>query len=81
MSADVNVSARVRMKAAEEGISLAEVAKRMDTSPQALSALLKTNNPKATHLAKIADALGVTVEYLLSPVSPTEYGAAMLKAI
>ena len=81
MDAGVNVSARVRMKAADAGISLAEVARRMGTSPQALSALLRTNNPKATHLAEMADALGVSVDYLLSPVSPTEYGEAMLKAI
>ena len=53
-------------------ISLAELARRIDLSPQALNDVIQRGNMKATMLLEIAKVFNVPMEILMRPVSETD---------
>ncbi|SCJ78792.1 Uncharacterised protein [uncultured Flavonifractor sp.] len=61
----MDTSKKIKMACAYCGISEAELARRLDTSPQAFNQRMKTGRWSDTDLGKIADALGavVTLEF------------------
>jgi transcriptional regulator with XRE-family HTH domain len=70
--------ARVEILCADRGISMAELARRMDMTRQGLYALLMRSNPRIKQLQRMACGLGVHVDALLTQVHPAEYGRAAL---
>jgi len=61
---------RVKSICKEQGITLKELAKRMNISPEALSRLVSENgNPTLSTLGNVAKALGVEVYELLDDFS------------
>lgn len=53
---------QIRVLCVRTGVSLSELARRINQSPQNFNAKLKRNTISQDELNKIADALGVTYE-------------------
>ena len=58
----MTTSEQIRVLCVRTGVSLSELARRIDQSPQNFNAKLKRNTITQDELNKIADALGVTYE-------------------
>ncbi len=56
----MTTSEQVRVLCVRTGVSLAELARRIDQTPQNLNAKLKRNSLTQNELHEIANALGVT---------------------
>lgn len=54
---------KVKDLAKDKNISLNEVAEKLETSPQALSRMLKENSTKVSTLEQFASIFGVSVSY------------------
>ena len=61
-SGKMTTSEQIRVLCVRTGVSLSELARRIDQSPQNFNAKLKRNTITQDELNKIADALGVTYE-------------------
>lgn len=59
----MNVSEKIRVLAATNNISIAEIARRLNTSPQSFNGKLRRESFTINDLEKIADAVGVELEY------------------
>lgn len=57
----MNTSKKIKMALAYLGMSEAELARRVGTSPQAFSQRMKTGRWKSEDLKKIAEALGCEI--------------------
>lgn len=76
---DINqFKARFEIECRKAGLSLSEVARRLGKAPQTLHLMVQRGNPRVELLSGIAAVLGCTVEQLLAPVTPEEYGTTML---
>lgn len=65
--AKAHVAANVKRLMEEQGVSQAELARRLKTHEMAVSRLVRgTNEPSVTFLANVSEALGVTVDTLLA---------------
>jgi len=64
---------KVRVLSARRDLSVAELARRIGMSRQALNELLRTGNPSLGHVRRIADALDVPPADLLRPVTEDEW--------
>ena len=53
---------QIRVLCVRSGISLSELSRRIEQSPQNFNAKLKRNTVSQAELMKIADALGITYE-------------------
>ena len=58
----MTTSEQIRVLCVRMGISLSELARRINQSPQNFNAKLKRNTITQDELIRIADALGVTYE-------------------
>ena len=58
----MTTSEQIRVLCARTGVSLSELARRIDQSPQNFNAKLKRNTVTQDELNKIANALGATYE-------------------
>jgi transcriptional regulator with XRE-family HTH domain len=70
--------ARVELECSNRGITLSEYARRLKRSPQGLNDLLNRNSPRLSTIEEMAQALGITVEQFLKPVTAAEYGEAKI---
>ena len=70
--------ARLEVERRKQGLTLAQVAERMGRSPGALTEVLRNGNPTLTTINDLAATLGVPSSEILRPVTPEEYGEAML---
>lgn len=61
-SAKMTTSEQIRVLCVRTGVSLSELARRINQSPQNFNAKLKRNTITQDELNMIADALGVTYE-------------------
>ena len=52
------------------GISMTEVAKMLQTSPQALSKMIRENSTKVSTLEKLSEIFNVPVGYFFNEVTP-----------
>lgn len=59
----MTVSEKIRVLAAMNNISIAEIARRLNTSPQSFSGKLKRESFTINDLEEIADVVGVTFDY------------------
>ena len=59
----MTTSEQIRVLCVRSGISISELARRIDQSPQNFNAKLKRNTVSQEELNRIADALGVTYEH------------------
>ena len=59
----MNVSEKIRVLAATNNISIAEIARRLNTSPQSFNGKLRRESFTIKDLEKIADVVGVELEY------------------
>ena len=73
--------ARVEIEAHRNDWTLAEVARRVNRTPQALQDILKRGNPTLATLREFADALSIPAEEMMSEVDPSEYGEVMIPKI
>jgi len=55
----------IKKKIQQRGMTLAEVAAKMNVAPPTLTSIIKSDNPKFKSLQGIADAIGITVSELL----------------
>ena len=58
----MDISKKIRIACAARGISLAELARRLETTPQNMSGRLKVGTFTGEELERIAQALEATVE-------------------
>ena len=58
----MTTSEQIRVLCVRTGVSLSELARKINQSPQNFNAKLKRNTVTQDELNKIADALGVTYE-------------------
>lgn len=58
----MTTSEQIRVLCVRSGISISELARRINQSPQNFNAKLKRNTVTQNELNRIADALGVTYE-------------------
>ncbi len=58
----MTTSEQIRVLCVRTGVSLSELARRINQSPQNFNAKLKRNTVTQDELNRIADALGVTYE-------------------
>ena len=58
----MTTSEQIRVLCVRTGVSLSELARRINQSPQNFNAKLKRNTVTQDELIRIADALGVTYE-------------------
>ena len=58
----MDIAKKIRVACADRGISVAELARRLGTSPQNMSGRLKVGKFSGEELEKIAEALGGAVE-------------------
>jgi len=70
--------ARVELECAKRGWSLAYFARKLGKSPQALNDLIKHSSHRESTIRELSAALDITVDYFSTPVSPVEYGEAMI---
>ena len=61
-SGKMTTSEQIRVLCVRTGVSLSELARRINQSPQNFNAKLKRNTITQDELNRIADALGVTYE-------------------
>ena len=61
-SGNMTTSEQIRVLCVRTGVSLSELARRINQSPQNFNAKLKRNTVTQDELIKIANALGVTYE-------------------
>ena len=61
-SGKMTTSEQIRVLCVRTGVSLSELARRINQSPQNFNAKLKRNTVTQDELNRIADALGVTYE-------------------
>ena len=61
-SGNMTTSEQIRVLCVRTGVSLSELARRINQSPQNFNAKLKRNTITQEELIKIANALGVTYE-------------------
>ena len=61
-SDNMTTSEQIRVLCVRTGVSLSELARRINQSPQNFNAKLKRNTITQDELNRIADALGVTYE-------------------
>lgn len=73
-----NFKARVMMTCAQQGISLAAVARRLGVSRQTVHAVLNKRTHRDVTIRRWAEALGVHFSVFDAPVDPTEYGNATI---
>ena len=59
----MTTSEQIRVLCVRTGVSLSELARRINQSPQNFNAKLKRNTITQDELNRIADALGVTYEH------------------
>ena len=59
----MTTSEQIRVLCVRTGVSLSELARRINQSPQNFNAKLKRNTVTQDELNNIADALGVTYEH------------------
>ena len=59
----MTTSEQIRVLCVRSGISISELARRIDQSPQNFNAKLKRNTVSQEELNRIADALGATYEH------------------
>lgn len=72
------IKQRVEVELARRGWTKSELARAMGISPQGLYDTLVRGSQTVTTLTKIAKALGITIAELVTPVTPVEYGEAMI---
>lgn len=66
MYSSVNIANRIKSVSKSKGLVLKDVLADCDLSKNAISSMLSGGSmPKSENLAKIADYLGVSVDYLL----------------
>ncbi len=61
----------IKKKIQQRGMTLAQVAEKMEIAAPTLSAICSNTNPKFNSLIKIADAIGITVSELVSDSDST----------
>jgi len=70
--------ARVEVECSNRGITLTELARRVGKSPQGLNDILNRNSPRLSTVQELAQALGLTLDVFLRPVTVEEYGEARI---
>lgn len=73
--------ARLQIEAAKRGWTMSKLAKNLGRTPQALSDLIRQNNPRLDTLFEIAQRLEMTIEEFNEPVDAQEYGEALLPRV
>ena len=62
----IDMAKVIRGQAKQQGLALAEVARRLEMNRFTFHGLLRANNPKVSMLPKLAKALGTSLEALVS---------------
>jgi transcriptional regulator with XRE-family HTH domain len=62
----MNIVDLIKSEAKRQGVSLSEIARRMEMSQQSLNQMLKAESIKFSAVQKIADVLNVSISHLLN---------------
>ena len=69
--------ARVEMELKRRGLTTSDLARCMDAAPQNIVVTLNTGNPTIKTMRRFADALGISPETFMRPVTESEYKKIM----
>lgn len=73
--------ARLQVEAAKRGWKMVQLAKHLGRTPQALSDLVRQNNPRLDTLFDIASKLGMTIDEFNEPVTEEDYGKFIIPRV
>lgn len=75
------LKARIEVECAKRDMSVAQFARLVGRTPQALNDLVNRNNPRLDTIREFAAALEMTMDEFVKPVTVQEYGMALIPRV